>query len=86
MRLFVIAGLVLLATSTSAFACRGTAEYSEAYQQLAKADIPADRKAVLKERLDQGQKIHDQGHVKDSMELRMKSLLILDEIKNELSK
>jgi len=76
------AGAVLV--SAPAWACRGTAEFPEVEMQLAMADISDAERDAHAERLQEGIALHDQGHELDSMELRQKSLEILDGIKAEL--
>jgi hypothetical protein len=75
-------GVILAAAP--AWACRGTAELSAVQVQLAMADIPGAERDMYLERLNAGIALHQRGHEADSMELRLKSLEILDEIKVKL--
>ena len=67
-----------------AWACRGTAEYSQVRAQLTKADLPAADKAVYEKRLYEGWALHERGHTQDDKELRKQSLAILDKIKSKV--
>ena len=81
--LFLASAFVVVLTGT-AFACRGTAEFPQAFEQLEQSETPADRKIELEERLSQGQSMHDEGHSQSDMGKMGGSLQILDEILKEI--
>jgi hypothetical protein len=72
--------------STTALACRGTAEYPQVAAQLAQLDLPAANKDPLTKSLQAGEAIHRRGHELDSRDLRQESLKILDEIKAKIAR
>lgn len=86
MRLLLIAIPCMLVVSGPALACRGTAEYPQAFQRLEKSTLSPEKRSELKQRLDKGQAIHDQGHRDDNKEKRRESLRILDAVTTELGK
>jgi hypothetical protein len=81
MRYLLLACACAMMVASPAWACRGTAEYPEVRAQLAKADLPTAEKATYEKKLDDGWALHERGHHENDMELRKKSLEILDEIK-----
>lgn len=84
MRTQLIAIACMAIVSTPALACRGTDEYPQAFQRLEKSTLSPEKRIELKERLDKGKAIHDQGHRDDDKKIRRESLRILDAVKQEL--
>ena len=72
--------------STTASACRGTAEYPQVAVQLAELDLAAAEKSALVKSLQAGEAIHRRGHELDRADLRQESLKILDEIKAKIAR
>lgn len=86
MKLLLIAISCMVVVSGPALACRGTDEYPQAYQRLEKSTLSAEKRIQLKEMLDKGQTIHNQGHRDDDKAKRQESLRILDAANKELGK
>ena len=72
--------------STTALACRGTAEYPQISLRLAETNMSPAEKDALARRLNEGEAIHRRGHELDSQDLRQESLKILDEIKAKIAR
>ena len=72
--------------STTALACRGTAEYPQVAVEIAQLDLAAGDKRALAKALEAGEAIHRRGHELDSADLRQESLRILDEIKAKIAR
>ena len=86
MRLLLLAGACILAFSAPALACRGTAEFPQAFKQLEQSRIAPERMKELMEQLSQGQSMHKQGHRQGDMGKMGESLRILDGIKGKIGK
>jgi hypothetical protein len=86
MRTLLLAGACLVLLATPALACRGTAEYPEAFGSLAKSDLPEAQKVDHKKKLEQGEALHRRGHQLDDQALRKESLKILDDIKAKIAR
>lgn len=84
MKTVLLACVGVLMVSGPAWACRGTAEFPDVQAKLAMADLPESVRTNYSERLLEGIALHEMGHEEDSMELRLKSLEILDELKIKL--
>jgi hypothetical protein len=72
--------------STTALACRGTAEYPQVAVEIAQLDLAAGDKRALAKALEAGEAIHRRGHELDRADLRQESLKILDEIKAKIAR
>lgn len=70
--------------ASSAFACRGTAEYPQTAQQLAAASLPGDQKMSLSRQLEEGRALHDRAHQQNDTRSMQESLRILDRVKAAL--
>lgn len=84
MKTILVASVCLAVMSASAWACRGTAEFPVVEAQLAMAEISDAEREAYGERLQEGIALHEQGHELDDMELRQRSLEILDGLKVDL--
>ncbi len=84
MRTLLLAGACIVLISGPALACRGTAEYPQAFNQLEQSNIPSVRMKELIEQLTQGQSLHEEGHRQGDMDKMGKSLRMLDGIKGEI--
>ena len=84
MRTLLLAAVGVIFVSSSALACRATAEYPEVFEQLEASTIAPDRLDVLRELLGEGQKIHDEGHSLNDMSKMGEGIRILDEVKLKL--
>ncbi len=83
MKTLLLAGAFTVVIAGSALACRGTAEFPQAFDQLEQSDISPERKKELGEQLSQGKSMHDDGHSQGDMGKMGGSLQILDEILKE---
>ncbi len=86
MRLLLLAGACILAFSAPALACRGTAEYPQAFNQLEQSSISSERMKDLMDQLSQGQSLHEEGHRQGDMRKMGDSIRILDGIKGKIGK
>ena len=86
MKSLLLAGACVMLVATPAFACRGTAEYSETAAQLAESNLSGTQKEEYKLKLEQGEALHRRGHEVNDGALRQDSLKILDEIKAQIAK
>ncbi len=84
MRTLLITGAFTVVIAGPALACRGTAEYPQAFEQLEQSNVSAERNKALKKQLSQGQSMHDDGHSQGDMGKMGGSLQILDEILKEI--
>lgn len=78
--LCLVGAVSLTAGASVAFACRGATGYPEVAQRLAAASLPADQKAALMQRLEDGRALHDRAHQQNDTRLMQESLTILDQI------
>ena len=86
MKTLLLTCISLALFSTTALACRGTAEYPQVAVQLAQLDLPAADKSALVRSFEVGEAIHRRGHELDRADLRQDSLKILDEIKAKIAR
>ncbi len=84
MRILLLAGAFTVVIAGSALACRGTAEFPQALEQLDQSNVSTERKTELREQLSQGQSMHADGHAQSDMGKMGGSLQILDEILKEI--
>ena len=78
MRTLILAGVLFALVSTPALACRGTAEYPDAADDIAQSTLTPERKKALLDQLSVGNALHQQAHRKDDMMKMGKSIRILD--------
>ena len=86
MKTLLLTCIAIALFSTTALACRGTAEYPQVAVQLSQLDRAAADKSALVKSLEAGEAIHRRGHELDSQDLRQESLKILDEIKAKIAR
>ena len=84
MKTLLIAVAFTVVVAGPAFACRGTAEFPQAFEQLEQSNVSPERKTELGEQLSQGQSMHAEGHSQSDMSKMGGSLQILDEILKEI--
>ncbi len=85
MKTLLLTTACLVVISGPALACRGTAEFPEVSTQLQQSTISPERMNELKQRLSQGQAMHEQGHSQGDGGKMGAALGILDEVKSEIS-
>ncbi len=84
MRTLLLAGAFTIVITGPGLACRGTAEFPQAFEQLEQSNVSTERKTELREQLSQGQSMHAEGHSQSDMSKMGGSLQILDEILKEI--
>ncbi len=85
MRLLLLTGVCLVLISSSALACRGTAEFPQTNQQLQSSTLSAERLDALLEQLTQGAAMHEEAHQQGDMSKMGKSIGILDDVKKQMN-
>ena len=85
MKTLLIATACIVVISGPALACRGTAEFPEVSTQLQQSTISPERLNELIARLSQGQAMHEEGHSQGDGGKMGAALVILDEVKSEIS-
>ncbi len=80
MRTLLLASACILLISGPALACRGTAEFPQAFEKLDQSTVSAARMREIRELLSRGQSMHDEGHSQGDGAKMGESLRILDEI------
>ena len=86
-RAYTVAVVLAVTTalwSSAALACRGTDEYPQVSARLEAASMPADEKASLRQRLEEGRALHDKAHETGDKSQMRRSLKILDDVKSRL--
>jgi len=86
MRTLILAGALIALVTTPAFACRGTAEYPEAADDIAQSKLTPERKKELLGQLDVGNALHKKAHRDSDMMKMGESIRILDGIKAQTGK
>ena len=86
MRTLILAGALIALVTTPALACRGTAEYPNAANDIAQSTLTPKRKKDLLDQLNVGNALHKEGHRESDMMKMGKSIRILDEIKAQTGK
>ena len=86
MKTLLLASACIVVISGPALACRGTAEYPKALEQIEQSTVSANRIQELREQLSQGQAMHEEGHRQGDMGKMGESLRILDGIRGEIGK
>ncbi len=84
MRLLLLTGVCLILISSSALACRGTAEYPQVNEQLQSSTLSTERLDALLEQLTQGAAMHEEAHQEGDMSKMGQSIGILDGVKAQL--
>ena len=84
MRLLLLTGVCLVLISSSALACRGTAEFPEVNEQLQSSTLSTERLDALLEQLTQGAAMHEEAHQEGDMSKMGQSIGILDGVKAQL--
>ncbi len=84
MRTLILAGAFIVVIAGPALACRGTTEFPQAFEQLEQSNVSEERKKELREQLNQGQSMHEDGHSQSDMGKMGGSLQFLDEIMREI--
>ncbi len=85
MRLLLLTGVCLILMSSSALACRGTAEYPQVNEQLQSSTLSTERLDALLEQLTQGAAMHEEAHQEGDMSKMGQSIGILDGVKAQLN-
>ncbi len=81
MRTLILAGALIALVATPALACRGTAEYPEAADDIAQSTLTPERKKEILDQLSVGNALHKEGHQQGNMMKMGESIRILDGIK-----
>ncbi len=81
MRTLILAGALIALVATPALACRGTAEYPEAADDIQQSTLTPERKKEILDQLSVGNALHKEGHQKGDMMKMGESIRILDGIK-----
>ncbi len=84
MRLLLLTGVCLVLISSSALACRGTAEYPQTNQQLQSSTLSPERLDALLQQLTQGAAMHEEAHQQGDMSKMGQSIGILDDVKAQM--
>ena len=85
MRYLLLTGVCLVLISSSALACRGTAEYPQTNQQLQSSTLSPERLDALLQQLTQGAAMHEEAHQQGDMSKMGESIRILDDVKKKLN-
>ena len=86
MRTLVLAGVLIALLATPALACRGTAEYPEAANDIAQSTLTPERKNELLDQLSVGNALHEEAHRNGDMMKMGQSVRVLDGIKAQIGK
>ncbi len=86
MRLLLLTGVCLVLISSSALACRGTAEFPQTNQQLQSSTLSAERLDALLQQLTQGAAMHEEAHQQGDMSKMGDSIRILDDVKEQMNR
>ncbi len=86
MRTLILAGVLIALVTAPALACRGTAEYPGAADDIAQSTLTPERKKELLDQLNIGNALHKEGHLKSDMMKMGESIRILDGIKAQTGK
>ncbi len=84
MRLLLLTGICLVLLSSTALACRGTAEFPQTNEQLQSSTLSSERLDALLKQLTQGAAMHEEAHQKGDMSKMGQSIRILDDVKAQL--
>ncbi len=86
MRTLILSGVLIALVATPAFACRGTAEYPEAADDIRQSKLTPEGKKALLDQLGVGNALHQQAHRENDMMKMGQSIRILDGIKAQVGK
>ncbi len=86
MRTVILAGVLIALVATPAFACRGTAEYPQAADDIMQSTLTPEGKKELLDQLNVGNALHKQAHRENDMMKMGDSIRILDGIKTQIGK
>ncbi len=86
MRTLILAGALIALVTTPAFACRGTAEYPEAADDIMQSTLTPERKKELLDQLNVGNVLHKEAHREGDMMKMGDSIRILDGINVQIRK
>ena len=86
MRTLILAGVLIALVATPALACRGTAEYPDAADDITQSTLTPERKKALLDQLGVGNALHQQDHRESDMMKMGESIRILDGIKAQIGK
>ncbi len=86
MRSLILAGVLIALVGTPALACRGTAEYPEAANDIAQSTLAPERKKELLDQLNVGNALHNEAHRTGDMMKMGESIRVLDGIKAQIGK
>ena len=86
MRTQILAGVLIALLTTPALACRGTAEYPGAADDIAQSTLTPERKNQLLDQLGVGNALHKEAHRESDMMKMGESIRILDGIKSQIGK
>ncbi len=84
MRLLLLTGICLVLLSSTALACRGTAEFPQTNEQLQSSTLSSERLDALLKQLTQGAAMHEEAHQQGDMSKMGQSIRILDGVKAQL--
>ncbi len=84
-KIFVLT-VFLVAVSLPALACRGSAEFPQALQTLAQAEMPEDQKLNIRARLREAEALHSRGHEEGNGAMMGRALMVLDDVKAKMAK
>ncbi len=85
MRLLLLTGVCLVLISSSALACRGTAEFPQVNERLQSSTLSPERLDALLKQLTQGAAMHEEAHQQGDMSKMGQSIGILDDVKQQLN-
>ncbi len=85
MKYLLLTGVCLVLISSTALACRGTAEFPQAKEQLQSSTLPRESLDALLEQLTQGAAMHEEAHQQGDMSKMGQSIGILDGVKEQLN-
>ncbi len=77
-------GVCLVLISSTALACRGTAEFPQVNKQLQSSTLSAERLDALLKQLTQGAAMHEEAHQQGDMSKMGQSIGILDGVKEQM--
>ena len=86
MRTLILAGVLIALMTAPALACRGTAEYPGAADDIAQSTLTPERKKELLDQLSVGNALHKKAHRESDMMKMGASIQILDGIKAQIGK
>ncbi len=85
MRYLLLTGVCLVLISSTALACRGTAEFPQTNEQLQSSTLSTERLDALLKQLTQGAAMHEEAHQQGDMSKMGESIGILDGVKAQLN-